>query len=242
MRYGIFSDIHSNLAALEAVFESMETHGVERRVCLGDLVGYCADVDTCVQLIQQKSDVCILGNHDSVALKKESSLHFNQYARIAIEWTQSKLSRSSFEFMSKLPYMVQEGEICFVHASPKSPADWSYITSLDDADDAFDFFEGRACFIGHTHSPVVIVKGQDGMPSVIEDDVHVLEKDARMLVNVGSVGQPRDRNPKACWCLFDSAAMSVEFVRVPYDIEKTQETMRRQGFPQFLIQRIADGR
>jgi len=242
MKYGIFSDIHSNLSALEAVMASMDKAGVERRVCLGDLVGYCADADTCVQLVASKSDICLLGNHDSVALKRESATSFNQYARIAIEWTQTRLSKESVEFMKQLPYIVEEGELTFVHASPKSPADWYYIASLDEAVDAFDFFTTRACFVGHTHSPVIVAMSDDGTPVVIEDDSYTPDDGERLLINVGSVGQPRDRNPEACWCLLDSETLKVQFMRVAYDIGRTQETMRKQSFPTFLIQRIADGR
>lgn len=242
MIYGIFSDIHSNMAALEAVMASMESHGVERRICLGDLVGYCADADACVKMVQEKSQVCLLGNHDSVAVRREPALHFNQFARVAIEWTQARLSKESVDFMKKLPYIVEEGEFCFVHASPKSPADWYYVASLDEAVDAFDFFTTRACFVGHTHSPVIVAMGPDGTPKVVEEDSYTPLDHERLLVNVGSVGQPRDRNPEACWCLMDSTSLRVQFIRVPYDIGKTQESMRSQNFPPFLIQRIADGR
>lgn len=242
MLYGIFSDIHSNLSALEAVLASMDAHGVGRRVCLGDLVGYSADPETCVQLVKQKSDICILGNHDSVALKRESSLHFNQYARVAIEWTQNKLSADSLDFMKKLPYIVEENDYSFVHASPKSPADWYYIASLEEAVDAFEFFTSKICFVGHTHSPVIAAMSSEGTPVVIEDDEYTPDVGERLLVNVGSVGQPRDRNPEACWCLLDSESNKVKFIRVPYDISRTQEIMRKQNFPTFLIQRIADGR
>jgi diadenosine tetraphosphatase ApaH/serine/threonine PP2A family protein phosphatase len=242
MKYGIFSDIHSNLSALEAVMASMDNMGVERRVCLGDLVGYCADVNSCVDLVRKKSDICILGNHDSVAIRRESSLHFNQYARFAIDWTQQNLSKESLDYMGKLPYIVEENDLCFVHASPKSPADWSYVSSLDDADDAFEYFSTKVCFVGHTHSPVIVVQDIKGLPFVIEEDSHCCRPGERMLVNVGSVGQPRDRNPESCWCLLDSETFCVEFVRVPYDISRTQDTMRKLGLPVFLIQRIAEGR
>jgi len=242
MIYGIFSDIHSNLAALEAVLASMSSAGVNRRVCLGDLVGYCADADACVKLVQANSDLCILGNHDSVALRREPSIHFNQFARVAIEWTQSRLSPDSIEYMKKLPYILEESNMCFVHASPKSPADWYYVSSLDEAMDAFEFFTTELCFVGHTHSPVIVSMSAEGDPLVIEEDEYTLGSGERLLVNVGSVGQPRDRNPEACWCLYDTNTRKVSFVRVPYDISRTQETMRKQGFPAFLIQRLSDGR
>jgi len=175
-------------------------------------------------------------------LRREPSLHFNQYARVAIEWTQTRLSRESIEFMKKLPYILEENDLCFVHASPKSPADWFYVSSLDEAVDAFEFFTTKACFVGHTHSPVIVTMSNDGVPTVIEEDEYLIRPDERILVNVGSVGQPRDRNPEACWCLFDSDTGKVRFVRVSYEISRTQDTMRKQNFPPFLIQRLADGR
>jgi len=242
MIYGLFSDIHSNLAALEAVLASMSMYKVERKVCLGDLVGYCADADTCVQLVQAHSDICLMGNHDSVALHREPSIHFNQFARLAIEWTQKHLSKESLDYMKKLPYIVEEGELCFVHASPKSPADWYYVSSLEDAVDAFEYFSSRICFVGHTHSPVIVTLGHDNVPRVVEEESYVAKEGERLLVNVGSVGQPRDRNPQACWCYFDSETFDIRFVRVPYAVHKTQETMRQNQFPPFLVQRIAEGR
>ena len=135
MRYGIFSDIHGNLEALHAVLKRMEELGVERRICLGDLVGYCANPNECVDVIRQQSHLTILGNHDSVALGRESSENFNFYARRAIEWTRENLSESSAEFLQKLSYLEAEDELCFVHASPRSPADWYYVSALDDAVD-----------------------------------------------------------------------------------------------------------
>ncbi|NLB64037.1 MAG: metallophosphoesterase family protein [Fibrobacter sp.] len=241
MIYGIFSDIHANLSALEAVENSMAEHGVERRVCLGDLVGYCADVEECVQLTAKISDICVMGNHDSVAVKRESSMHFNQYARYVIEWTQQNLSESAINYLKSLAYMVEEGDICFVHASPKSPADWYYIASLDEAMDAFEFFTTKYCFVGHTHNPVIVAL-DDGFPQVIEEDFYQVQGSERLLINVGSVGQPRDRDARASWCLFDSEKETIRIVRVEYDISITQKNMRKRDFPIFLIKRLAEGR
>lgn len=241
MLYGIFSDIHANLAALQAVVQSMVDHGVERRVCLGDLVGYCADVEECVQLTAQVSDICVMGNHDSVAVKRESAVLFNQYARQVIEWTQQNLSAESLAYLQSLPYMVEENDLCFVHASPKSPADWFYIASLDEAMDAFDFFSASYCFVGHTHNPVIVAL-KDGLPHVIEEDYYQSTPGERLLVNVGSVGQPRDCDARASWCLFDSEQRTVKIIRVSYEIERTQKQMRKRDFPTFLIKRLSEGR
>lgn len=243
MLYGVFSDVHSNLAALDAVIASMKTRGAERFVCLGDLVGYGAEPEPCVQKVAALADVCIFGNHDSVALRRESSSHFNQFARFAIEWTQSQISEESQQYLKKLPYIVEEGSYCFVHASPKSPADWNYITSLDEAQEAFEFFTTRYCLVGHTHSPVIVVQDELGQNLRVLDAPAYEAKDGeRVLVNVGSVGQPRDRDPRASWCLVDDQLGSFEIVRVSYDIASTQRIMEQNGFPAFLVQRLELGR
>jgi diadenosine tetraphosphatase ApaH/serine/threonine PP2A family protein phosphatase len=242
MRYGIYSDIHGNLEALQAVLESMKSLGVERRICLGDLVGYCANPNECVDVIRGNSDLVILGNHDSVALGRETSENFNFYARRAIEWTRENLSKESIDFLNGLSYLENEGELCFVHASPRSPADWYYVTSLDDAVDAFSFFRQRVCFVGHTHWPVIVVMEGEQSFRICDTLSYTLEKGQRMLVNVGSVGQPRDRNPLASWTICDSETLSVEIVRVPYDIGKTQKKMRDNEFADFLVHRLSEGK
>ncbi len=242
MLYGICSDIHSNATAFKAVLDSMRSYGVERRVCLGDLVGYGADVNECVALAKENMDICLVGNHDSVAMRWESCAGFNPYAKRAIEWTQNQLSEESLTYMRSLPYMFEERGICFVHASPMSPADWVYITDLEDALDAFDHFSGKYCFVGHTHSPVIVAMRDAAIPKVIEESVYDLENGERLLVNVGSVGQPRDRDPNACYCLFDTETEIVRLVRVPYDIEETQRRMRAADISEFLIERLEVGR
>lgn len=242
MLYGICSDIHSNATALKAVLASMDSYGVERRVCLGDLVGYGPDVNESVSLAAASMDISIIGNHDSVAMRWESCLGFNPYAKQAIEWTQNQLSPESVKYLDGLPYIFEENEICFVHASPMSPADWVYVTDLEDALDAFDHFSGKYCFVGHTHSPVIVAMRDAAIPKVIEDGSYILEKGERLLVNVGSVGQPRDRDPRACWCLFDSEKESVQLIRVPYAIEETQKRMREAGISDFLVERLGVGR
>ncbi|MBW8890592.1 MAG: metallophosphoesterase family protein [Fibrobacteres bacterium] len=243
MKYGIYSDIHGNLEALQRVLESMQRLGVDKKVCLGDIVGYGPFPNECVELVAENSDLVILGNHDSVAIGRESSEGWNNYnAQRAIEWTSKVLTPASVDFFSKLPYMASESPLMFVHASPWSPADWKYVSSLDDAVDAFSFFTERICFIGHTHWPIIVIMEGEQSFKVGENLVHTLEPNQRILVNDGSVGQPRDRNPLASWCLCDTEKMSVEIVRVAYDISKTQAAMRKSGFADFLINRLSEGR
>lgn len=243
MKYGIYSDIHGNLEALRRVLESMKRLGVDKKVCLGDIVGYGPYPNECVELVAQNSDIAILGNHDSVAIGRESADGWNNYnAQRAIEWTSKVLTPASVEYFSKLPYMVSEPPLLFVHASPWSPADWKYVSSLDDAVDAFSFFTEKICFIGHTHWPIIVIMEGEQSFKVSESLSYTLGTDQRILVNDGSVGQPRDRNPLASWCLCDTEKMSVEIIRVAYDISKTQAAMRKSGFADFLINRLSEGR
>ena len=242
MLYGICSDIHSNATAFKAVLESMRDNGVERKVCLGDIVGYGVDTDECVDLVRENMDFCLIGNHDSVAVKNESSEGFNPYAKQAIEWTQKHLSKDSVAYIRSLPYIHEENDICFVHASPLSPADWVYVTDLEDALNAFDHFSERYCFVGHTHSPVIIASRPMAIPKILDEYEYVIANTERLLVNVGSVGQPRDRDPRACWCLLDTETKCVRLIRVDYDIRETQNRMKKAGMPSFLIDRLSVGR
>ena len=242
MLYGICSDIHSNATAFKAVLESMHDNGVERRICLGDIVGYGVDTDECVNLVKENMNVCLIGNHDSVAVRYEASAGFNPYAKQAIEWTQKNLSKDSVAFIRSLPYIHEENDICFVHASPLSPADWVYVTDLEDALNAFDHFSERYCFVGHTHSPVIIASRPLAIPKILDEYEYVIANTERLLVNVGSVGQPRDRDPRACWCLLDTETKCVRLIRVEYDIRETQNRMKKQGMPSFLIDRLSVGR
>ncbi len=243
MKYGIFSDIHGNLEALQRVMDSMERYGVERKVCLGDIVGYGPFPNECVEMVAEVSDIIILGNHDSVAIGRESSEEWNNYnAQRAIEWTSKVLKPSTVEILGKLPYIVSEPPLFFVHASPWSPADWKYVSSLDDAVDAFSFYTEKVCFIGHTHWPIIVIMDGEQSFRVSETLFHTWQPGQRLLVNDGSVGQPRDRNPLASWCLCDTEKMTVEIVRVAYDISKTQASMRQLGIADFLINRLSEGR
>jgi diadenosine tetraphosphatase ApaH/serine/threonine PP2A family protein phosphatase len=246
MLYGIFSDIHANLQAFEAVLRSMESRKVERRVCLGDIVGYGASPNECAALAKKHSDLCLLGNHDNVALKRETYSDFNIYAKAAMEWTWKNISNQTKEYLKSRPYVVEEGHFTFVHSSPMSPADWFYVADLDGALEAFSYFKTPYCFIGHTHSPVIVAANNEDpyeeIPVISDGPLYRPEPNEKVLINVGSVGQPRDRDNRACWCLVDSDCNWIEFVRVEYDIEKAQYLMRKENLPLFLVERLMLGR
>ena len=242
MLLGIFSDIHSNLDALQSVYSDMERRGVNKRVCLGDLVGYGGNPNECVEMIKSISDICILGNHDSVAIENEHPENFNPYALKVMDWTRNVLTSESLDYLKSLPYQIEMDDCLFVHSSPKSPADWCYVSSLDDAVDAFEFFKQQACFIGHTHCPNIIVKESGQSFKVLEESEYKITGGERVLINVGSVGQPRDRDPQASYCTYDTVSKEILLIKVPYDIEAAQQVMISHDLPEYLVNRLSEGR
>ncbi len=241
MRIAVFSDTHSNLPALEKVISDARINGVDSFASLGDIVGYGPWPNECVDLIRDVCSISILGNHDNVALKREQHEYFNPHARKAIEWTQSILTEQTKEYLGQLPYFVRDEHIYFVHASPKSPADWFYVNSLDDALENFDYFRQTFCCIGHTHYPSIITKPDRDSFSVVEGDyAKILE--GKCLVNVGSVGQSRDGNSKASYGIVDLETNEVTLHRVDYNVKQVQSEMKNEKLPSFLIERLSKGR
>jgi predicted phosphodiesterase len=244
MRIAIISDIHGNLEALEAVFEDIQDQQIDQVVCLGDIVGYGANPNECLELVRERCSDILLGNHDAAAVGLLSTKHFNIHAKIAIEWTTNTLSKESHSYLQSLPLRKTDGENTYVHATPYEPNMWYYITSLEEAAFNFQFFETQFCFIGHTHIPIIIVLDREKELYVHQDgqiDYGRLEA-CRLLINVGSVGQPRDRNPNSCYGILDSEKGIFAHQRVSYDIKKTQTKMRKLKMPEFLIMRLEDGR
>jgi predicted phosphodiesterase len=244
MKIAIISDIHANLEALEAVFTDSKLQNVEEVVCLGDIVGYGANPNECIELVKKNCPLRILGNHDAAAVGLLSTEHFNVHAKIAIDWTVENLSTGSQSVLMSCPLKKNRSGYTFVHATPYEPNMWYYITSLEEAAFNFQFFDTTFCFVGHTHIPIIIVLEK-------EKEVYVHQgasinysdmKEARFLINTGSVGQPRDRNPNSCYGILDTDAKSFQLRRIDYDIAKAQAKMRKIKMPDFLITRLKDGR
>ncbi len=242
MRLGIVSDIHANYEALETVYAHGKSVGVDRWICLGDIIGYGPWPNECVDWVREHCEFTVLGNHDNVGIGREEHEHFNPYARQAIEWTKAELSASSKDFLETLPYMVRKYESIFVHASPKSPSDWFYVNSLDDALECFDFFKPGACFIGHTHCPLAVIKPGPDQFHLVDDEHFTFNASDKVLINVGSVGQPRDNDNKASYVIFEPENRKVEMYRLAYNIGKVQNQMKQLEFPEFLYSRLARGR
>ncbi len=223
------------------VLEALQHRSIDKYICLGDIVGYGPQPNECIDLIREKCEITILGNHDNMAIGREKSEHFNSHALKAIEWTQNVLTEENAAFLKKLPYLYKNEQFQFVHASPKSPADWYYLSHLDDSVDAFEYFEEPICFIGHTHCPSIVIQNGSSY-HVKEEPYHQLQFGERMIVNVGSVGQPRDRDNRASFCIFDSDSWTVDLIRIPYDFYETQSKIRESRLPEFLAQRLSEGR
>jgi predicted phosphodiesterase len=241
MRILVLSDIHANFPALEAVLADAEA--VDAIWCLGDLVGYGPDPNDCIQLIASLPNlICLLGNHDAAALGRIDLDTFNFEARSAIQWTQSVLKPENKNFLSILPEKKILQEVTLVHGSPRNPV-WEYMMDKSTAMENFDFFTTRLCFVGHTHFPVAFISrnfGDSVERRIFQpEDIQFLQD--RMIINPGSVGQPRDHDPRAAYGIFTSEDSTWEQRRVAYNIKDVQARIDNIGLPGRNSVRLSGG-
>ncbi len=241
MRALVISDIHANLPALETVLQ--EAGKVNAVWCLGDVVGYGPHPNECLDLLREQPNLtCLLGNHDAAAIGKMSVVTFNHEARIAVEWTQSVLTNENIEFLKERPQLATIDQVTLAHGSPRQPI-FEYILDIQAATDNFDYFDTDYCFIGHSHLPLMFQKNSRdyrcklSVPSANKTS-HLKP---RTIINPGSLGQPRDRDARASFAIFDTGALTWEYCRVPYDFKITQESMRQCQLPERHIARLAGG-
>jgi predicted phosphodiesterase len=233
MKYAIISDIHSNLEALQKAFEIIDDEKIDEIICLGDIVGYGANPNECVDLVSSRCSTIILGNHDAAVLHPLLfDDYFNPLALKALQWTSEQLTDDSKELLSSLPMVERKGDILFVHSSPSSPELWDYIVDNDAAASAIQNFDQRLCFIGHTHIPGIFSRN---------GRVKSITREERFLINVGSIGQPRDRNPMLAFGIFDSSAWEYRLVRSEYNIQQAADKIYKAGLPQELGVRLLFG-
>ncbi len=244
MRTAIISDIHGNLEALSAVLYDIESLNIDEIVCLGDIIGYGPNPNECISLVSKKCPIILLGNHDAAVLDPLSTQNFNINAKLAIEWTQKQLTDESREVLKKLTMTKVDETKTYVHATPYEPRMWYYISSVEEALFNFQFFNTTFCLVGHTHIPVTIALSRDNKINVSQDGFLDFSRDddRQFLINVGSVGQPRDRNPRASFGILDTDASTFSLRRIDYDINKCQMKMRKHKLPDFLINRLAEGK
>lgn len=248
MRYGIISDIHGNLEALEAALAALEALDVDTYVCLGDLVGYGADPNECTARIERLTGLVVVGNHDHAAVGLTDISFFNPYARQAVLWTAAQLTGDHAAYLRGLPFVLRGGrdkgipdkDVLFVHATPDRPEHWRYLLTESEARRQLGGLETSLCFIGHTHRAAIFLRSPQGELRVTDDAV-IVGRQNRAIVNVGSVGQPRDLDPRAAFAIWDSASGRTAIHRAAYDIQKAQHKIREAGLPEVLAQRLAYG-
>lgn len=241
MIYLIISDVHSNWESLQKFIELSQSIKHDKKVCLGDIVGYNADPNPCVEWIRDHVDIVLAGNHDYGVLKKIDISYFNLPARAACLWTRTALTKKNSEFLNSLTNAKEQDGITWVHASPFEPDEWHYVNNQYDAEANFPHFSTPCCFLGHSHKPVILELRPDSKIEPIFDSIYSLKADCRYIVNVGSLGQPRDGNPDPAFAIFDSEAHTVEIRRFSYDIALTQEKIKSQGLPSILAERLDAG-
>lgn len=232
MRTAIISDIHSNLEALTAVLSMIDLLQPDETICLGDIVGYGANPAECIDMIRSRNIPTVCGNHDlgvSGTLDKD---RFSEAARRGLEWSKSCLESEHLEFLRSLPLTIDHADAKMVHSSPDHPMEFRYLLQPFDAADSYDHFQQRLCFVGHTHRPVILSRA--GVEQKIQ-------KERQCIVNVGSVGQPRDGDWRGCFALFDSERWSVDHIRVAYDNNRARQKIIDAGLPQKLGDRLMVG-
>jgi diadenosine tetraphosphatase ApaH/serine/threonine PP2A family protein phosphatase len=243
MRLAVLSDIHSNLVALDAVLDDLaRAPAVEEVWACGDIVGYGPQPNEVIARLRERNARAVMGNHDGAAVGMVEVAWFNDAAAIAIQWTAEVLTAESREYLAALPQRRVEGSLTAVHGSPRDPI-WEYVSSAAVAAASMGAFETRICLFGHTHFPMVYAQDDDGMhESIGAPGPAAPLPGGRLMLNPGSVGQPRDGDPASAYLLIDLDAQTLEFRRVPYDIERTQALMRDVRLPTWLAERLSHGR
>jgi diadenosine tetraphosphatase ApaH/serine/threonine PP2A family protein phosphatase len=238
VRYAVLSDVHANLEALEAVLAdaALRTDAI---LCLGDVVGYGADPARCVELLGARAEAIVAGNHEHGVAGLLDPRWFNRHARTALEWTRGRLDADHRAWLGARPLVLEVGDATLVHASPRQPDEWEYLMTADDGWDVFAAFSTRLCFVGHSHRPAVWSLGSSGPDHDASPTEFSLDDGRRYIVNVGSVGQPRDRDRRAAYTVWDVEARRVEVRRVAYDVAAAARKIVAAGLPSFLAERLA---
>jgi diadenosine tetraphosphatase ApaH/serine/threonine PP2A family protein phosphatase len=239
----VFGDIHSNLEALEAVLADMDALGIRHRVCLGDIVGYAANPAECLELVRSLQCPVLKGNHDAVAANDDALDDMRDIARIGIEFARQKLTVEEREYLGGLPLVTMDSDCEFVHASLNQPGDWTYLVRQATLQEHFAAQTQRISFGGHTHVPCTWHFSSSGELSPLGGQGRIeLPTSGKILINVGSVGQPRDLCRDACYAVYEPRLNSIEFRRVAYDVRKTKRKILRAKLPAFAAQRLSLGR
>jgi diadenosine tetraphosphatase ApaH/serine/threonine PP2A family protein phosphatase len=246
VRVAAITDIHANLPALEAVLGAIDAAAVDEVWCLGDVIGYGAEPDQCADLVRERCDLCLVGNHDLAVLGALDIAAFSEAAAEAVAWTRENVAERTLAMLRELEPAGERQGIGLFHASPRDPV-WEYVLSAEQADACLDAQTARIALIGHSHVSLFFVRPtEDEPPDEIRgaqtgDDTLLDLAAGRWLINPGSVGQPRDGDPRAAWLELDTGERTARFHRVPYDVERAAASIVAAGLPRRLADRLQVG-
>ena len=241
MRYVVFGDIHGNLEALEAVMEKMANEKPDKYICIGDIVGYGANPNECIDNVLSLNPILVAGNHDYAASGLLNVDFFNTYAFRAIEWTKQQLTPEHKKFLQNLKLIQKINNLTAVHATPYSPEMFEYMENSYDVQLAMTSLDTPVCFIGHSHIPISFTVTRGSIAFSTEPYTPV-KGNNKVVINIGSVGQPRDENPEAAYAVYDSDEAVVWIKRVEYNIQKASDKILKAKLPEILAERIKYGR
>lgn len=240
MRYGIIADIHGNLDALEVVLKDIKEQQCTHVVCLGDIVGYGANPKECLDIIRAMNIPTVKGNHDEYIGVDENPDGFNDAAAEAVTWSRAQLTEDDRKYLRELKYFRLVANFSIVHATLDAPGRWGYVFDKLEAASSFTYQNTQVCFFGHTHVPVAFIR-DTGVRGGKYSRFRV-EPGRKYFVNVGSVGQPRDGDPRAAYVVYDIPQQTIELRRLDYDIAAAQKKIRAAGLPERLADRLEHGR
>lgn len=253
MKTFIISDIHSNIEALKTFTQFYDRLEDEKEIiCLGDIVGYGPNPVECLEIIVSLTDKIVMGNHDYAAIEREGEAFMNRYARYGVRFSRQCLTDDHKRLIAGFPFSIEEGDIIYAHSTPVEPERWRYIDDEYSAERYLKEMEHSLGFVGHSHIPGLYSTGRfesiNGISGALSDEnisisatgIAVM-KDTKTIVNVGSIGQPRDHDPRLCFVIFDKSEWTLEEVRLEYDTGKVAKRIREYGLPSFLGERLIDG-
>jgi diadenosine tetraphosphatase ApaH/serine/threonine PP2A family protein phosphatase len=246
LRVAVLSDVHSNQPALEAVLTAVDAVGVDEIWCLGDVVGYGAQPDACAELISERCDLCLVGNHDLAVLDRLDVSSFSETAATAVEWTRENSAAGTLDFLRSLEPTGERAGVGLFHGSPRDPI-WEYVLSVEQAEEGLDAQRQRVGLIGHSHVSLFFARAEDGGRGSTQgaqagDGAMLSLESGSWMLNPGSAGQPRDGDPRAAWLELDTDEWTARFHRTDYDIATAAETILAAGLPSQLAERLELGR
>ncbi len=241
MRIAIISDIHSNAYALEALEKSLKEQAIDKIYNLGDILGYNANPREALDWVKENVDLSLRGEHDTLIAGIEPVYITDPDAVKVADWTYERLNQEDFNYIENLPLDYENQNLILVHDDVSIPGNLFYITSEKDAKDALSAFNNKVCFYGHTHLPLIFQKDKDKKVKAIKESKISLQDGHTYLISVGSIGQPRDKDPRLCYAIYDMEKNTIEFIRAEYNTEKAAQDIKKQGLPERFAYRLLKG-